>query len=95
MKTGDRVFYYHTGDVKAIVGIATVLSEPYEDAGDAGGKLWAVDIGPVEQLPTAVTLARVKADARFASHPLVRVPRLSVMPVDDEAWAILEVAARS
>lgn len=92
MTEGDRVFYYHTGDVKAIVGIATVVSEPYPDPGDTTGKLWAVDIGPAEALPTPVTLASVKADARFAAHPLVRVPRLSVMPVDDNDWAALEAA---
>jgi predicted RNA-binding protein with PUA-like domain len=90
MTKGDRVFYYHTGDEKAIVGIAKVLSEPYPDPADRDGKLWAVDIGPVRKLLKPVTLSSVKADKRFASLPLVRMPRLSVMPVDDEVWAALE-----
>jgi predicted RNA-binding protein with PUA-like domain len=90
MKKGDRVFYYHTGDEKAIVGIAKVLSSPYEDPGDKEGKLWAVDIGPVRKLAKPVTLASVKADKRFADFPLVRIPRLSVMPVDDDQWSALE-----
>jgi predicted RNA-binding protein with PUA-like domain len=90
MKKGDRVFYYHTGDEKAIVGVAKVLSDPYPDPGDKEGKLWAADIGPVKKLPKPVTLASVKADKRFGSFPLVRMPRLSVMPVPDEEWTALE-----
>ena len=90
MKKGDRVFYYHTGDEKAIVGIAKVLSEPYADPGDASGKLWAADIGPVKRLPNTVTLAAVKGDKRFADFLLVRMSRLSVMPVTDEQWGWLE-----
>jgi predicted RNA-binding protein with PUA-like domain len=90
MKKGDRVFYYHTGDEKAIVGVAKVLSEPYPDPGDKTGKLWAADIGPVKRLRGRVTLAAVKADERFADFLLVRMSRLSVMPVTDEQWTWLE-----
>ena len=90
MKKGDRVFYYHTGDEKAIVGTARVLSEPYPDPSDKDGKLWAVDIGPGKKLRAPVTLARIKADGRFAALPLVRMPRLSVMPLGDDDWSALE-----
>jgi predicted RNA-binding protein with PUA-like domain len=90
MKKGDRVFFYHTGEVKAIVGIATVLDAPYPDPGDKAGTLWAVDIGPVRALAAPVTLKAVKADPRFAEFVLARVPRLSVMPVTDEQWSWLE-----
>jgi len=90
MKKGDRVFYYHTGDEKAIVGTAKVLSEPYADPNDKDGKLWAVDIGPGKKLRAPVTLARIKADGRFAALPLVRMPRLSVMPLGDDDWSALE-----
>jgi predicted RNA-binding protein with PUA-like domain len=94
MKKGDRVFFYHTGDEKQIVGIAKVLGEPYPDPGDKTGTLWAVDVGPVKPLATPVTLKAVKADSRFADFALVRIPRLSVMPVTDEQWTWLEAMSR-
>ncbi len=90
MKKGDRVFFYHTGDEKQIVGIAQALGDPYPDPGDKGGTLWAVDIGPVRPLATPVTLKAVKADPWFADFLLVRLSRLSVMPVTDEQWTRLE-----
>jgi predicted RNA-binding protein with PUA-like domain len=94
MKKGDRVFFYHTGDEKQIVGIAKVLGEPYPDPGDKSGVLWAVDVGPVKPLATPVTLKAVKADPRFADFLLVRMSRLSVMPVTDEQWSQLESMSR-
>jgi predicted RNA-binding protein with PUA-like domain len=94
MKKGDRIFYYHTGDEKAIVGIAKALSDPYLDPQDKAGKLSAIDIGPVKRLANPVTLAAVKADRRFAEFPLVRMPRLSVMPVTDTQWAALEAMVK-
>jgi len=94
MKKGDRVFYYHTGDEKAIVAEAKAISDPYPDPGDTDGKLWAVDIGPVKRLPRPVTLAAVKADPRFSDFLLVRMSRLSVMPVTDDQWSALEKMSR-
>jgi predicted RNA-binding protein with PUA-like domain len=90
MKKGDRLFYYHTGDVKAIVGIARTLGEPYPDPNDPDGKLAAVDVEPVKALKNPVTLKAVKADPRFADFALVRIARLSVMPVTDEQWKAIE-----
>jgi predicted RNA-binding protein with PUA-like domain len=87
---GDRIFFYHTGDEKAVVGIAKAAAAAYPDPADKGGKLYAVDVLPVKKLKHAVTLAAVKADASFASFPLTRMPRLSVMPVSDEEWERLE-----
>ena len=86
VKKGDRIFFYHTGDVKAVVGIAKAAGEAYPDPKDKTGKLYAVDVEPVKKLKTPVTLAAIKADSSFASFPLVRLPRLSVMPVDDAVW---------
>lgn len=94
MKKGDRVLFYHTGAEKAVVGIAKILGEPYPDPADAAGKLFAVDIGPVKALKTPVTLAAVKADPRFATFPLVRMPRLSVMPVPDDIWDAISELGR-
>jgi len=61
MRKGDRIFFYHTGDVKAVVGIAKAASAPYPDPADKTGKLYAVDLVPVEKLKSPVTLAAVKA----------------------------------
>ena len=90
MAKGDRVFYYHTGGEKAIVGTARVAGAPYPDPDDPTGKRYAVELTCGAVLASPVTLKAVKADVRFADFALVRVPRLSVMPVTDPQWAILE-----
>jgi predicted RNA-binding protein with PUA-like domain len=88
IKKGDRVFYYHTGDEKAVVGIAKAVSNPYPDPDDAA---WvAVDLAPVKRLPRPVTLAEIKADAAFKDFALVRIARLSVLPVTDAEWTRIE-----
>ncbi|NOT27092.1 MAG: EVE domain-containing protein [Acidobacteria bacterium] len=86
IRKGDRIFYYHTGKEKAVVAIAQALSDAYPDPSDASGKLYALDVGPVQRLSSPVTLASIKADAAFSSFPLVRMSRLSVMPVTDKEW---------
>ena len=86
MKNGDQAFIYHTGDEKAIVGIARIVSAPYPDPKLNDPKRAVVDIAPVKALKAPVTLATVKSDPRFAGFALVRVPRLSVMPVTAEQW---------
>jgi predicted RNA-binding protein with PUA-like domain len=83
---GDRIFFYHTGKEKAVVGIARAAGPAYPDPADAGGTLYAVDVVPVSKLAKPVTLAAVKADPYFASFALVRMARLSVMPVTDDQW---------
>ena len=90
---GDRIFFYHTGDVKAVVGIAKAAGAPFPDPADNSGKLYAIDVVPVKRLNSPVTLAAVKADKAFASFPLVRIPRLSVMPVTDDEWKRIEAIA--
>jgi predicted RNA-binding protein with PUA-like domain len=86
VRKGERIFFYHTGSEKSVVGIAKAAADAYPDPADKAGKLYAVDVVPVKKLPRPVTLASVKADPYFASFPLTRVPRLSVMPVNDEEW---------
>ena len=90
VKKGDRVFYYHTGDEKAIIGIAKATCDAYPDPKDKTGKAFVVDIAPVKKLPRAVTLKEIKADAAFADFALVRISRLSVMPVSEREWARIE-----
>ena len=93
IQKGDRIFFYHTGDEKSVVGIAKAAGAAYVDPADASGKLYAVDVVPVKKLKSPVTLAAIKADRRFADHPLARVPRLSVMPFSAEEWdRVLEMS---
>jgi predicted RNA-binding protein with PUA-like domain len=94
VKKGDRIFYYHTGDEKSVVGIAKALGDAYPDPGDKTGKASVVDVGPVKKLARPVTLAEIKADRQFADFPLVRISRLSVMPVSDSEWERIEKLAR-
>jgi predicted RNA-binding protein with PUA-like domain len=90
VKKGDRIFFYHTGDEKAVVGVARAVGAAYLDPADKTGKLYAVDVEPLKKLKTPVTLAAIKADKAFAGLPLVRIPRLSVMPVSDDEWQRIE-----
>ncbi|HEY7114097.1 MAG TPA: EVE domain-containing protein [Thermoanaerobaculia bacterium] len=94
VKKGDRIFYYHTGDEKAVVAVAKAAADAYGDPKDASGKLAAVDVVPVGKLPRPVTLAEIKAKASFKDFPLVRISRLSVMPVSDREWNEIEKMAR-
>jgi predicted RNA-binding protein with PUA-like domain len=90
VKRGDRIFYYHTGDEKAVVGVAEALGDAYADPGEESGKAAVVDVAPVRKLARPVTLAEIKADPSFADFPLVRLSRLSVMPVSDAEWKRIE-----
>ncbi|MFO0804787.1 MAG: EVE domain-containing protein [Gemmataceae bacterium] len=83
-KKGDRVFFYHTGNEKAVVGIMELASDPAPDPNDE--KMVVVNVKPVKKLKNPVTLASIKADEDFASWELVRISRLSVMPVSDAIW---------
>jgi predicted RNA-binding protein with PUA-like domain len=95
IRRGDRIFYYHTGKQKAVVATATAASDAYTDPKDGSGKLSVVDIVPDKKLARPVTLAEIKADEAFASFPLVRMSRLSVMPVSDAEWTRIEAMSRS
>jgi predicted RNA-binding protein with PUA-like domain len=94
IRQGDRIFFYHTGNEKAVIGIARAAGPAYPDPADKTGKLYAVDVEPVRKLPAPVTLASIKADKAFASFPLVRLARLSVMPVTDDEWKRIEGMAK-
>jgi predicted RNA-binding protein with PUA-like domain len=95
VRKGDHIFYYHTGNEKAIVGIARAVTNAYPDPADKTGKASVVDIVPEKKLSRSVTLAEVKANRAFASFPLTRLPRLSVMPVSDKEWAEIEKLSRA
>jgi predicted RNA-binding protein with PUA-like domain len=95
MKKGDRVFFYHTGKEKQIVGTATVTKTAYPDPKDKGGNLVVVELAAGKALKRPVTLAEIKADKRFADMPLVRIARLSVQPVTDAQWDLIEGMSRA
>lgn len=98
-KKGDEVLIYHTGDDKAIVGLAEITAAPYPDPAQPGldgqgrPKLVVVDIKPVKAAKTPATLAAVKADKRFAEFLLVTHSRLSVMPVPPALDKLLRAMA--
>ena len=95
MKQGDRVFFYHTGKEKQIVGTATVSKTAYPDPKDKAGSLVVVELAAGKALKRPVTLAEVKADKRFADMPLVRIARLSVQPVTDNQWEMIEAMSKA
>jgi predicted RNA-binding protein with PUA-like domain len=86
MRPGDQAFVYHTGGEKAVVGIARVLTGAYPDPSRDDPRFAVIDLEPVRALESPVTLAAIKGDPRSAGCALVRVPRLAVMPVDQEQW---------
>jgi predicted RNA-binding protein with PUA-like domain len=86
MKKGDRGFFYHTGDEKAVVGIVEVIEEYQPDPTDEAGKFGLVVVKAVKDMPQPVTLAAVKANAKLAKMSLVTSFRLSVQPVTDAEW---------
>src|SRR5262249_35922397 len=90
MKPGDRLLYYHTGKEKAVVGEAVVAGEPGPDPNDPDPKAVVVPVRAVRRLRAPVTLERIKADSRLRDWELVRLPRLSVMPVTEAQWRRVE-----
>ena len=95
MKKGDPIFYYHTGDEKSVVGIARAMGDAYADPTDKTGKAAVVDVAPVKKLARPVTLKEIKADAAFKDFALVRISRLSVMPVSAAEWRRIEKLSTS
>ena len=84
VKKGDKILIYHTGDEKAIVGLAEAVKDSYPDPKNS--KLTVVDIKAVKRIAKPVTLAEIKARKEFADFLLVRMSRLSVMPVSPAHW---------
>ena len=83
MQKADSVLFYHSGEEKAVVGIAKVVRTAYPDMSAKEGDWSTVDLAPVEPLARAVTLREIKANSRLKTIPLVRQSRLSVMPLTE------------
>lgn len=86
VRKGDLAFLYHTGKERRIVGTVRVTSDAYPDPEAESAVLFVFDVEPAERLERPVSLAEIKDDPDFAEWDLVRLPRLSVMPVPPELW---------
>ncbi len=84
VKKGDKALFYHTGEEKQAVGIMEIISDPYPDPKDKS--LVVVDVRPAGRLAKPVTLDAIKRDQAFSGWELVRISRLSVMPVPEKLW---------
>jgi predicted RNA-binding protein with PUA-like domain len=93
MEKGDRGFFYHSNDERAIVGVIEIIRTYYPDHTDETGKFGMVDVKAVKALKKPVTLAAIKAEPRLADMVLVNNSRLSVQPVTDEEWAVVMAMA--
>lgn len=89
MRVGDRAFFYHSVQEKRIVGLLEVVAEAYPDPTDPTGRFVCVDFKALAPVPRPVTLAEIKADPRLAHLALLKQSRLSVVPIDADAWAVL------
>jgi predicted RNA-binding protein with PUA-like domain len=90
MKKGDRAFFYHSGEDKAVVGIAEIIRENYPDPTAKSGEPWVVvDVKAVTPFKTRVTLAAVRSEPRLKDMALVKLSRLSVQPVTPAEWKII------
>jgi len=93
--TGDEVLVYHTGNEKAAIGVARVTRGAYADPKQKAAKLVVVDIEPVTKLSHAVTLAAMRTNPKLAGFDLLRLPRLSIMPVSRARWTEILRMARA
>lgn len=94
VKRDDQVLVYHTGDEKVVIGIATALSDGYPDPKQEDPKAAVVDLAPGQRLPRPVRLRELKLRPSLKDFPLVRLPRLSVMPVSAAEWKEIERLSR-
>ncbi len=89
MKKGDRAFFYHSNIGKEVVGVVEVVREAYQDPTDETGTWVCVDMKAVAPMPKPVTLAAMKEEPTLAGIALIRMSRLSVMPISGAHWAII------
>src|SRR5262245_15251335 len=86
MSKGDEALFYHTGGERAIIGIAEIASAPYPDPKSKDERLVVVDLKPRRKLARPVTLDQIKSDKTFSGWDLLRIGRLSVVPVPEAMW---------
>jgi predicted RNA-binding protein with PUA-like domain len=90
MKKGDRAFFYHSGEEKAVVGIAEIIREHYSDPTAKPDEPWVVvDVKAIAPMPKPVTIADVKKEPKLKAMVLINNTRLSVQPVTAEEWKLV------
>ena len=89
MKKGDQALFYHTGNEKQIVGIIAITSSPYPNPREYDKRYVVVDVEPIKPLKRPVTLEEMKKEPLFKNWELLRISRLSVMPVPKNIWDII------
>ena len=89
MKVGDRGFFYHSNDQKAVVGIVEVIAPAHPDSTTDDARWECVDVKAVQPMPKPVTLEMCKAEPRLKDMVLVNNTRLSVQPVSDAEWKVV------
>jgi predicted RNA-binding protein with PUA-like domain len=94
VKRGDRILFYHTGNEKAVVGEMRAISNPGPDPEDEDPSAVVVQVQAVRRWPTSVSLQKIKQESNLKSWDLVRLPRLSVLPVSPQQWHRLEELSR-
>ena len=86
MKKGDLILFYHSGDEKQVVGIMQVSSKPYSNPEETNERFVVVDVKYKKELQNPVTLSEMKKQKKFKNWELLRISRLSVMPIPKEIW---------
>lgn len=95
MSSGDLVFIYHTGKQRQIIGLAEVVSEPYPDPALNDSKRVVVDIRVIKRIYQPLTLKKIKESNLFKDFDLLRLPRLSVLPVSESYWDLILKLAKT
>lgn len=90
VRLGDDVLIYHSGNERAIVGLAEAVSDPYPDPKQNDEKLVVINLKPKRRLERPASLEAIKNRAELKEFDLVRLPRLSVMPIKEEYWDVLQ-----
>jgi predicted RNA-binding protein with PUA-like domain len=86
MNKGDQIMFYHSGDQKQIVGIMEVISKPYPNPDEENKRFVVVDVKFKSQFTKSVSLSELKKQKKFQNWELLRISRLSVMPVPKSIW---------
>lgn len=95
MKKGDLAFFYHTGDEKQVVGIMEIISNPYPNPKEKNPRFVVMDVKYKKHLDSPVTLTQIKTNKKFKDWELLRISRLSVMPVPSQIWEeILKISQK-
>ena len=93
MKKGDLCFFYHSMNEKRIVGIVEAVKEHYPDPTDKTNKFVVVDIKTKKKLKNSVSLKQIKSQKKLSHLALIKQSRLSVMPIDEESWYLINKMA--